>query len=32
MNNESEIRWNAVETRDASKDGEFFYGVLTTGV
>jgi AraC family transcriptional regulator, regulatory protein of adaptative response / methylated-DNA-[protein]-cysteine methyltransferase len=24
--------WSAVETRDASQDGSFFYGVLTTGV
>jgi len=32
MKNETEIRWNAVEIRDASKDGEFVYGVMTTGV
>ena len=32
MNHESEIRWSAVEARDASKDGDFVYGVLTTGV
>ena len=32
MTNESESRWTAVETRDASKDGEFVYGVTTTGV
>jgi AraC family transcriptional regulator of adaptative response/methylated-DNA-[protein]-cysteine methyltransferase len=32
MKNESDIRWNAVEARDASKDGAFVYGVLTTGV
>ena len=32
MKSESEIRWKAVETRDASKDGEFVYGVVTTGV
>ena len=32
MKNESEIRWKAVENRDASKDGDFVYGVLTTGV
>jgi len=32
MKNESEIRWNAVENRDASQDGEFVYGVMTTGV
>ena len=32
MKNESEILWNAVETRDASKDGTFVYGVVTTGV
>lgn len=24
--------WNAVQSRDASRDGEFFYGVMTTGV
>lgn len=24
--------WSAVESRDASQDGRFFYGVLTTGV
>jgi AraC family transcriptional regulator, regulatory protein of adaptative response / methylated-DNA-[protein]-cysteine methyltransferase len=24
--------WSAVESRDASQDGTFFYGVLTTGV
>jgi AraC family transcriptional regulator of adaptative response/methylated-DNA-[protein]-cysteine methyltransferase len=24
--------WAAVENRDASRDGEFFYGVMTTGV
>ena len=32
MKNESEIRWNAVESRDAAQDGEFVYGVMTTGV
>ncbi len=32
MNDESEIRWNVVEKRDASKDGTFVYGVTTTGV
>ena len=32
MNTESQMRWNAVWTRDASKDGEFVYGVVTTGV
>ena len=32
MKNESEIRWNAVEGRDAAQDGEFVYGVTTTGV
>jgi len=32
MKNESEIRWNAVESRDAAQDGEFVYGVTTTGV
>jgi AraC family transcriptional regulator of adaptative response/methylated-DNA-[protein]-cysteine methyltransferase len=29
--NEDEL-WTAVENHDASKDGEFFYGVMTTGV
>lgn len=29
--NEEEL-WSAVENRDASRDGEFFYGVMTTGV
>ena len=24
--------WTAVENRDAARDGEFFYGVMTTGV
>jgi AraC family transcriptional regulator of adaptative response/methylated-DNA-[protein]-cysteine methyltransferase len=24
--------WNAVQARDAARDGEFFYGVMTTGV
>jgi AraC family transcriptional regulator of adaptative response/methylated-DNA-[protein]-cysteine methyltransferase len=24
--------WNAVQNRDATRDGEFFYGVMTTGV
>lgn len=32
MSNETEMRWKAVEARDASKDGTFVYGVLTTGV
>ena len=32
MKNESDIRWKAVETRAASKDGTFVYGVVTTGV
>jgi AraC family transcriptional regulator of adaptative response/methylated-DNA-[protein]-cysteine methyltransferase len=32
MNHESEFRWNAVEARDASRDGDFVYGVSTTGV
>ncbi|HVT32929.1 MAG TPA: bifunctional DNA-binding transcriptional regulator/O6-methylguanine-DNA methyltransferase Ada [Rhodanobacteraceae bacterium] len=32
MSNESDIRWSAVQTRDASKDNDFVYGVLTTGV
>lgn len=27
-----EQQWNAVQSRDASRDGEFFYGVMTTGV
>ncbi|MBL8265734.1 bifunctional DNA-binding transcriptional regulator/O6-methylguanine-DNA methyltransferase Ada [Steroidobacter sp.] len=27
-----EQRWDAVQRRDASRDGEFFYGVMTTGV
>ncbi len=31
MMNETEC-WKAVQARDASRDGEFFYGVLTTGV
>ena len=29
--NDEEL-WSAVQSRDASRDGEFFYGVLTTGV
>lgn len=29
--NEEQL-WTAVEKHDASKDGEFFYGVMTTGV
>jgi AraC family transcriptional regulator, regulatory protein of adaptative response / methylated-DNA-[protein]-cysteine methyltransferase len=24
--------WDAVQNRDATRDGEFFYGVMTTGV
>jgi AraC family transcriptional regulator of adaptative response/methylated-DNA-[protein]-cysteine methyltransferase len=32
MKTESEIRWRAVEQRDASKDGTFVYGVATTGI
>jgi AraC family transcriptional regulator of adaptative response/methylated-DNA-[protein]-cysteine methyltransferase len=28
----NEQRWKAVQDRDASRDGAFFYGVLTTGV
>jgi AraC family transcriptional regulator of adaptative response/methylated-DNA-[protein]-cysteine methyltransferase len=32
MSPASDIRWNAVAARDASKDGDFVYGVLTTGV
>jgi AraC family transcriptional regulator of adaptative response/methylated-DNA-[protein]-cysteine methyltransferase len=32
MNAQSETRWNAVQQHDASKDGTFVYGVLTTGV
>jgi AraC family transcriptional regulator, regulatory protein of adaptative response / methylated-DNA-[protein]-cysteine methyltransferase len=31
MSNEAEL-WNAVENRDASRDGTFVYGVMTTGV
>jgi len=31
MLSESDL-WTAVETRDASRDGQFFYGVMTTGV
>ncbi|MGH8447600.1 MAG: bifunctional DNA-binding transcriptional regulator/O6-methylguanine-DNA methyltransferase Ada [Solimonas sp.] len=27
-----EQRWQAVQARDASQDGQFWYGVLTTGV
>jgi AraC family transcriptional regulator of adaptative response/methylated-DNA-[protein]-cysteine methyltransferase len=27
-----DARWTAVETRDASRDGEFVYGVTSTGV
>jgi AraC family transcriptional regulator, regulatory protein of adaptative response / methylated-DNA-[protein]-cysteine methyltransferase len=29
--NEEEL-WSAVQNRDAGRDGEFFYGVMTTGV
>lgn len=29
--NDEEL-WSAVQGRDASRDGEFFYGVMTTGV
>jgi len=32
MSTQSEKRWDAVERRDASKDGSFVYGVMTTGV
>ena len=32
MNLKPEICWDAVEHRDASKDGTFVYGVVTTGV
>src|SRR5215470_5158235 len=28
----SEKRWEAIQKRDASQDGRFFFGVLTTGV
>lgn len=31
-NSESETRWASVQARDASADGRFVYGVLTTGV
>lgn len=31
MSNEAEL-WTAVENRDASQDGQFVYGVMTTGV
>jgi AraC family transcriptional regulator of adaptative response/methylated-DNA-[protein]-cysteine methyltransferase len=31
MFNEEQL-WTAVQTRDAARDGEFFYGVMTTGV
>ena len=27
-----EARWQAVQTRDRSADGRFWYGVLTTGI
>ena len=32
MKLDTETCWNAMQTRDASKDGTFVYGVLTTGV
>jgi AraC family transcriptional regulator, regulatory protein of adaptative response / methylated-DNA-[protein]-cysteine methyltransferase len=32
MKLDSETCWTAVDTRDASKDGTFVYGVMTTGV
>lgn len=32
MKTDSETRWNAVQAHDASKDGTFVYGVVTTGV
>ena len=32
MKPDAETCWTAVESRDASKDGAFVYGVLTTGV
>jgi len=32
MKSDSQKRWTAIEERDASKDGTFVYGVLTTGV
>ena len=32
MKRDDDIRWTAVQARDASRDGTFVYGVLTTGV
>jgi AraC family transcriptional regulator of adaptative response/methylated-DNA-[protein]-cysteine methyltransferase len=32
MSTNRDDHWNAVQTRDASKDGTFVYGVATTGV
>jgi AraC family transcriptional regulator of adaptative response/methylated-DNA-[protein]-cysteine methyltransferase len=32
MNMNDELRWKAVMDRDATRDGSFFYGVMTTGV
>lgn len=29
---DEELKWQAVSARDAAHDGEFFYGVMTTGV
>ena len=29
---DEELSWQAVQERDASRDGDFYYGVLTTGV
>lgn len=31
QSNDEEL-WSAVQSRDGSRDGEFFYGVMTTGV
>lgn len=32
MTLDNETCWNAIQNRDATKDGEFVYGVVTTGV
>jgi len=32
MTTNDDIRWTAVQQHDAAHDGEFFYGVMTTGV
>lgn len=29
---DDETRWQAVETRDRSADGQFYYGVKTSGI